>query len=181
MKRLRLTSLAAVLAFAAVSCGTADAGGPPDIQYGRDICVQCGMIITEEKFATAYEVAGSEDLIFDDVGGMVLYFQDIGDEIDADLAWVHDYETEEWVTASAAFFVPTLSVTSPMGHSILAFSDEGRAGTFADDVGADVITWATVVGLPATEGLVGHHHMDMDDGMGEDTGEHDHDDDDTDG
>jgi len=175
MKRLRLISFAAVLAVAAVSCSSANAGGPPDIKYGRDICVQCGMIINEEKFATAYEVADADDLIFDDVGGMVLYLQDTGDDIDADLAWVHDYETEEWVVASAAFFVPTLSVTSPMGHSILAFSDEGRADTFANDVGADVITWATVVSLPATEGLIGHHHMDMDDGMDDDTGEHDHD------
>lgn len=127
------------------------------------------MIINEAKFATAYETVDGEDLIFDDVGGMVLHFRDTANEIDAHSAWVHDYETEEWVVASAAFFVPTLSVTSPMGHSILAFSDEDRAQSFANDVGADVIDWATVTSLPATEGLVGQHHTDMSDDMSEDT------------
>jgi len=164
MKRLRLIALVGLLAISGAACGTANAEGPPDINYGRDICVQCGMIINEAKFATAYEVADGEDLIFDDIGGMVLHLRGTGDEIDADSAWVHDFETEEWVVASQAFFVPTLSVTSPMGHSILTFSDEERAQTFADEAGADVINWVTVLSLPATEGLVGHHHMD--------TGEH---------
>ena len=173
MKGLRLMACVAFLALVVAACGTASAGGPPDINYGRDICVHCGMIINEEKFATAYEVANGEDLIFDDVGGMVLHLQETGEEIDGGAAWVHDYETVEWVSAQSAFFVPTLSVASPMGHSILAFADAERAQRFATDVGADVIDWVTVVSLPAIEGLVGHHHMDMNDDMGG----HDHDDD----
>jgi len=158
MKRLRLIAYLGLLAIVAAACGTANAEGPPDINYGRDICVQCGMIINEAKFATAYEVADGEDLIFDDIGGMVLHFRDTGQDMEASAAWVHDYETEEWLVASEAVFVPTLSVTSPMGHSILAFASEERAQSFADDVGADVIDWGTLVTLPAVEGLIGGHH-----------------------
>ena len=32
--------------------------------------------------------------------------------------WVHDFETEEWVDARLAFYVPTLGKATPMGHGI---------------------------------------------------------------
>ena len=72
---------------------------------------------------------------------------------------MHDFETEEWLTVGEAFYVPTLSVATPMGHSILAFANEARATAFANDVDGEVILWDVVEELPAAEGLVGHHHM----------------------
>lgn len=83
------------------------------------------------------------------------------------------------ISAGSAFYVPTLGVTSPMGHGILAFADEARAGSFAAELGGEVITWDVVVGLPVLDGLVGDHHdaemndKAMDGDMSE-SGEHDH-------
>jgi len=54
----RLTFVVAVLTMLTLSaCSSSDASGPPEIQYGRDICVQCGMIASEAKFAAAYTLA----------------------------------------------------------------------------------------------------------------------------
>jgi len=152
-----------VLMVAASACGGAAATGPPEINYGRDICIECNMIISEARFASAYRLADGTEKLFDDVGGMVLHGRET-DELDGTTAWVHDFETEEWVEASAAFFVPTTGVTSPMGHGILAFSDQARAVAFADNLDGEVIDWTTVMALPVVDGLVGHHNGD-DDGM----------------
>ena len=182
MIKIRSIVLFSLLAMVAAGCAAADASGPPEIQFGRDICVECNMIISEARFATAYRLADGTTKKFDDVGNMVLHLNDTGDA-PSDV-WVHDFETEAWVTAETAFFVPTLSVASPMGHSILSFSDEGRAQTFANDVDGEVIDWATVRALPIVHGLVGHHHMhgdemdemshDMDSADGMDEMSHDH-------
>jgi len=157
-RRIGLIVLSLTLGLVAAACGTADASGPPDINYGRDICVQCGMIISEARFAAAYELADGTDKAFDDVGGLLVHARSTGDALDPATTWVHDFETEEWVAVGAAYFVPTLSITSPMGHSIVSFSDQARAAAFATDVGGEVILWETVVDLPDTNGLIGDHH-----------------------
>jgi copper chaperone NosL len=79
--------------------------------------------------------------------------------LDGASVWVHDFETEEWVEAAHAFYVPTIAVTSPMGHGILSFADRERATRFAGDLEGEVLGWEVVIDLPVMEGLVGHHHM----------------------
>lgn len=157
--RSPIIGLMLALLVLAGACSTAEAAGPPDIKYGRDICVQCGMIVSEARFAAAYTTPDGTRLSFDDLGDLLLYQRDVGDPIDANEAWVHDFETEAWLTIEEAYYVPTLSVSTPMGHSILAFGDEGRALAFAHDVDGEVIRWDVVEGLPAMGGLIGHHHM----------------------
>jgi copper chaperone NosL len=147
------TSLFA-LALIGSACGGAAATGPPEINYGRDICTECNMIISEARFASAYRLADGTEKVFDDVGGMVIHGRDSGELPDA-AAWVHDFETEEWVEATVAFYVPTRAVASPMGHGILAFADQARAEAFAGDLGGEVIDWTTVLALPVVDGLVG--------------------------
>ena len=151
-----------VVALAAAACSTAEATGPPEINYGRDICIECGMVIDEARFAAAYRLADGSENVFDDVGGLIIHGRETGD-LAAASVWVHDFETEEWVEARDAFYVPTIAVASPMAHGILSFSDEERAMRFAEDLGGEVLGWEVVVDLPVVEGLVGHHHMDDDD------------------
>lgn len=157
--RLSLLGLVMALALVAAACGTAQAAGPPDIKYGRDVCIRCGMIVSEARFAAAYTTPEGEKLAFDDIGDLLMYQRETQDPIDTDEAWVHDYETEGWVTVEDAFFVPTLSVMTPMGHSIISFADETRATAFAADVDGEVILWGVVVDLPSVNGLIGYHHV----------------------
>ncbi len=148
-------------------CGSADATGPPEINYGRDICIECGMSIDDARFAAAYRLEDGTEKRFDDLGGLIIHARDAGELEDATV-WVHDFETEDWVDAPDAYYVPTLAMTSPMGHGILAFADRARAMQFAHDVGGEMLAWDKVVDLPVVEDLLGHHHEDEMDGM------HDH-------
>jgi copper chaperone NosL len=157
--RHRVWLVAGLLLVVAACGGNAAASGPPDINYGRDVCVECNMIISEPNHAAAYRLPDGTEKLFDDVGGMVKHGRAQG-EFDTATAWVHDYETEEWVAVEDAFFVPTLSVATPMGHGIIAFGDRGRADVFAAAVDGQVIDWATVLELPVVDGLVGDQHQD---------------------
>ena len=164
---VRWSALVLLVSLVAGACGAAAADGPPDIQYGRDICVQCNMIISEVGHAAAYRLDDGTEKLFDGVGEMVLHGREL-DEFDRAEAWVHDYSTEEWVAADEAFYVPTLAVGTPMGHGIFAFADRTRAEEFASEVGGEVIEWATVLLLPIVDGRVGSIH--------EDAGDTEHDD-----
>jgi len=159
MKRMLIVL---AMALTAAGCAAAEATGPPEINYGRDICIECGMIIDEARFAAAYRLPDGTEKIFDDVGGLIIQSRETG-AVDSASIWVHDFETEEWIEAEAAFYVPTMAVPSPMGHGILSFADEERAMRFAHDLGGEVLRWEVVIDLPVVEGLVGHHHMDSHD------------------
>lgn len=154
----RIAMLVVAVAVLSTACAAAETTGPPDINYGRDICIECGMTIDNARFAAGYRQTDGTEKKFDDLGGLIIHARETGDLDDATV-WVHDFETEEWIEAPGAFFVPTLAITSPMGHGILAFADKEWATQVAKDLGGDVLAWEVVVDLPVVEGLVGHHHM----------------------
>ncbi|HHC09133.1 MAG TPA: hypothetical protein ENK55_10525 [Actinobacteria bacterium] len=143
--------LVALLAVVVAACGGPGSdAGPPEIHYGRDLCVQCGMIVSEPRFAAAYRLPDGTERIFDDLGGLLIYGHEHG-ELDEAEVWVHDVETEAWVRASDAWFVATAARPTPMGYGILAFSDRERAETFAAEVDAPVLTWEELRTIPADE------------------------------
>lgn len=145
-----VAALALALLLSVAGCGGGESGGPPEIRYGRDICVQCGMIVSEPRFAAAYRLPDGTEKVFDDLGGLLLYGHATGELATAEV-WVHDVETEEWVGADSAWFVATANAHTPMGYGIVAFSERGRAQAFAGGAGADVLTWDELVAIPSEE------------------------------
>ena len=157
-----------LLAGTAQACGSAEAAsGPPEIKYGRDICIHCDMIISEARFAAAYRLGDGTEKKFDDLGGLLIHGHETGDLATATV-WVHDYQTEEWLEAPAGHYVPTRSAHTPMGYGILAFSDHGRATEFAVGVDGEVIGWDVVLELPTSERHVQHPHEGAHEGTGND-------------
>ncbi|MEA1904156.1 MAG: nitrous oxide reductase accessory protein NosL [Actinomycetota bacterium] len=174
-RRLRTISLVLVIGMVSAACGAAATStGPPEINLGRDICIECGMIIDDPRFAASYRLEDGTEKVFDDLGGLIIHGREAG-ELETASVWVSDFEEKVFVEAETAHFVPTLGVASPMGHGILAFSNMDRAMKAAADLDGEVIDWATVRELPAMDGLVGHHHMDMDGGEEHDMEDHEED------
>ncbi len=135
-----LTTLGAATASCA---GPTDPLAPPDIVYGEDVCDQCGMIISEARFAAAsiVEVDGvTAPRRFDDVGDMLAYHQ-----TNSGLAvrrwYVHDYDTEAWLDAAGAYFVKGADIRGPMGGKIAAFSIPMRAAEFASTLGGEQMSF----------------------------------------
>lgn len=146
MKKLTLLLLSLLALLAGCAQGTTELA-PPDIRYGEDVCVECNMIISDERFASsiAYEVGPGryETAAFDDIADMLDYAVKHPEQ--PPVAWyVHDYESKEWIDATAASYVVTDQVVTPMASGMLAFSNPQRADVMAYTLGLQVLDWNTV-------------------------------------
>lgn len=132
---------AAVAVLGVSGCAKDDPNAPPEIDYGRTVCDECGMIIAEPRFAGAYRTADGTPRRFDDLGDMIAFGVETG-EIDGARVWVHDYDSEEWLDAPTAWYLLGGSIETPMSRGVLAFSQREQAETYAGDVGGEVLSWA---------------------------------------
>jgi len=124
--------------------GGADTTQPPEILYGQDVCDECDMIISEEKYAAAYWTAEGEARRFDDVGEM-LVFMARNPEATASI-WVHDVNSAAWLPAEEAWFVMNSGLRTPMGTGIAVLADEQSARALAfDQPAAVVLTFSEIV------------------------------------
>jgi len=143
MRHLLTISILLVLSLTACTA-RASQPTPPEIHYGEDICTECGMIISEPRFAGSYAIEQEpgrfESFIFDDIGDMLAHMHK-NQTLKAVGWWVHDYTSEEWIDANSALYVMSDQIKTPMNHGIAAFSSESAATTFAAGIGAKVFNW----------------------------------------
>ena len=112
----RLFLLAAVLA---AGC-SAKAGGPPDIQVDRTACAHCTMLVSDERFAAAYETPAGEARVFDDIGCMREALKSEAAAASVRF-WYHDVKTGEWIRGEEAAFETSARFKTPMGSGIVAY------------------------------------------------------------
>lgn len=147
----------AVLTLLVAACGgDMTERNPPQIHMGRDMCLECGMIISDPRYAAAYEYEG-DDRFFDDIGDLIAYGLRNG-ELSATIpVWVHDYHSEAWLPAAEASFVMASDFATPMGHGITAFVDPKDAAAFSEGFGGAVLTWEDLLARPPA-GEISHKH-----------------------
>lgn len=119
-----------VLAAVGIACSSSvDLDATPSLDIGQDICEQCGMIISEEAYASAYRLNNGRQKLFDDIGDMVTYHRLHREDVY--VFWVHDYSSLEWIRAENAYFVASTDLVTPMGGGIAAFADRAAAESMA--------------------------------------------------
>ena len=140
MTRRAFLATAALAPLALAGCGSqTSAQEPPAINYGRDVCQRCGMIISDERFAGALVAADGSAELFDDVGEMV---QTVGEEgLQSRRAWAHDRNSAAWIDAVMASYVQGDAGTTPMGTGIVAFASGEAAQAFAAEHGGALLSW----------------------------------------
>lgn len=129
-----------------VACRRRGALEPPEIRYGRDVCAECGMIISDPRFAAAAATADGETLIFDDIGDLLSYRAKHSPQWVA--IWVHDYENEQWIRAEEAWYVASAAVRTPMDWGLAAFASEEAARRRQGEWGGQVVRWEELVARP---------------------------------
>lgn len=144
-KFFRLCWLFPIVLFILAACGDGLATPEPaKIRFGETICAECGMIISQPKYAGSFAYSESEgrfkSLPFDDIGDMIEHMRKHPELIPVGV-WVHDYNSEEWIDAETAYFVESSSIRSPMGHGIAAFADEAAAKQLAAEMDGQVLDW----------------------------------------
>jgi len=115
---------------------------PPEIIYGEDVCERCSMIINEARYAAAYVTADGQPHLFDDIGGMLAQNREV--PADEAVFWVHDFVSEQWLKAEAAYYVKGDQIT-PMGFGIIAFADRDQADAWAAEEGGLVMTFTDLL------------------------------------
>jgi copper chaperone NosL len=120
--KLKLVVLMTAVVVAA-ACG-ASAGGPPEIEMDRTVCSHCGMLISEPLYAAAYRTPGKEARVFDDIGCL----RDAARAETGPLTtWFHDANDRVWIDGTAAVFVASPEIRTPMGGGLIAFRDRAAA------------------------------------------------------
>lgn len=104
--------------------------GAPEIASGYDVCAQCGMLISDAKFAAATLDLKGNAHKFDDVSGMLLFHME-HPEYQVRAYFVHDYHTQAWLRGEDAYFVRSEKLIAPMDDGIAAFANEQSANAFA--------------------------------------------------
>lgn len=134
---------------------------PPEIRYGEDPCDECHMLIQDKRFAAAYITEDGQSYRFDDIGDMLLHIQKHTPRTAS--AWVHDYDTEEWLRAEEAIYVHAPELHTPMGYGLAAFTTRERAEAFAAEHDGMVMTFEALRATDANtlrDEAASHHSHD---------------------
>lgn len=113
-----------VFALLSAAC-SARAAGPPEIVVDRVACSHCGMFISEPIYAAAYQAAGQEPRLFDDIGCLLdAVRRETASSIEI---WVQDAAGAGWLDADKATFVASPDIRTPMSGGLLAYADASAA------------------------------------------------------
>lgn len=121
---MRQILLSLLVCSAVAGCGNEPSEGPPDVQYGHAECTNCGMIVTNERYAAAAVLPIGEpnrELIFDDINCLIEFERSRPLSANA-RRYVHDASSLKWLRAEEAQYVRDPAVHTPMGSGLQAFS-----------------------------------------------------------
>ncbi len=127
-------------------CGSETNDGPPAIRYGDSMCIECGMIISDERFATATIVEGdrgNEPLLFDDFNCQMIFESKHTDLAIVD-RWSHDHGSNAWLHMADAWFVQSDQLHTPMASNIASFATQEDATAFAQPIDGAVLDFPSI-------------------------------------
>lgn len=155
--RGRASAIAASIALAAAGlafqgCADESASGPPAVHLGDSICAECGMIISDARFATATIVTddrGAVPLLFDDLNCQANYESN---HLDRPIVarWSHDYDSGEWFAMEGGFFLRSPNIESPMASHLAAFRTRDAAEAAKQRFGGDVLGFDQIRSEPGS-------------------------------
>ena len=138
---MRRAAITVALTLCLAGCSDDDPAGPPAVHLGDSICDQCGMIISDERFAAATIVKGArgpEALLFDDFNCQHGYEADHAD-LAVERRWVHDHDDARWLPAADATFLASPRLHTPMASGVAAFRSDAAARRARDTLGGELL------------------------------------------
>ena len=125
-----------VMSLITINCNTGE-DTLPQIRYGEESCDRCRMIISEKRFAAAYRTDDGILRKFDDLGCAVLHRAEQNEQVRQ--FWVYDYGETAWLDKTAAFFVSSRDLLTPMGYGIIAVKTKTQAQDLAENNNGQIV------------------------------------------
>ncbi|GMV25657.1 MAG: hypothetical protein AMXMBFR58_16880 [Phycisphaerae bacterium] len=146
MHRQSMMAACVVCAGLVGGCGERSVNGPPNTRLGRDVCAECDMIVSDDRYAAGAVIRKEgrlEHAHYDDIGCLLDHAR-FHPDIEFVEEYVRDSITRQWVRAAGASFVMSEQVHTPMASGIAGFATLEAAGESAGGLGVKVQAWDEV-------------------------------------
>jgi copper chaperone NosL len=131
-----------IILFSLFSC---EPTKPDAIKLNSDNCDNCGMTISNPKFAAVLFTTKGRTYKFDDISCLLDYKNDNKEKaIGAGLYVSNFLNDNNLMPAEIAVYIKGDNVKSPMGGNIAAFENKESANTYAVDLLAEFTDWDTI-------------------------------------
>jgi len=123
---------------------------PEKINYGKDNCAECKMIIVDPKFGGEIVTKKGKVYKFDDTHCVAAFLERRGVELSTihSTLFVLYNHPNEFVNVKSAEFVVSSRLNSPMGGNAAAFRNRSEADQKSLEIeGSRVTNWATLYNI----------------------------------
>lgn len=142
IKRNIKTIALPIVLFSLFSCETAK---PDAIKLNSDNCDNCGMTISNPKFAAVLFTTKGRTYKFDDISCLLNYKNRNKEKsIGAELYISNFLNDNKLLPVEMAVYIIGDNVKSPMGGNIAAFKNKESANKYATDLLAEFTNWDTI-------------------------------------
>jgi copper chaperone NosL len=143
LKKQNITIMALpIILFSLFSC---EPTKPDAIKLNSDNCDNCGMTISNPKFASVLFTSKGRTYKFDDISCLLDYKNDNKEKaLNAGLYVANFLSDNQILPVEKAVFIKGENVKSPMGGNIAAFENKESANTYAVDLAAEFTDWNTI-------------------------------------
>lgn len=120
---------------------------PPQINFGKDLCVFCKMTVMDKKFGAVLVNKNGKTLKFDSGECMVNYLNSDAEFETEKILIINYANPEELIDATTSFYLHGGNVKSPMGGQLAAFSTKQDAEKFHTELSGELLSWNEVMQL----------------------------------
>lgn len=118
---------------------------PEPIKLNSDNCDNCGMTISNPKFAAELFTTKGRAYKFDDIACMINYKNDNSEKSKGASFYISDFLNDNHLMpAETATYIKGENVKSPMGGNIAAFNGKENANTYAVNFSAEFMDWNAI-------------------------------------
>ena len=114
--------------------------GVEKIEYGKESCHYCKMIIVDKRFGAQAITEKYKTYKFDAIECVLNFLKKEKESIKK--VWVTDYHAPPtFIDASQSIFLKSSSIPSPMGEFLSAFKDKNIASSLKKDQKDQLFSW----------------------------------------
>lgn len=130
-----------------VGCSTE----PEPIQYGKDNCAHCMMLISDTKYGAELITQKGKIYKFDSIECLAAYSNKLQPK-EINSLWVVDFsQPRSLLKVDDSHFLLSDNLRSPMGLYLSAYKDEANLSKIKNQFGGEKISWNELVKYVKTE------------------------------